>query len=185
MQIMSRFPALFSGLFAAMTLFAACSPQLTPFTRDLYDRHHWSDAELKGIQFYLSDDLVIYRNVDEVDEVKISGGEIKMVDGRKVEEIRFRAGTPGVFISRPKEDHFAISFEEGDDTRYLMFGPNPKRDGQYMLMASEWNRRSGKVTYAGAKFQTVSDEIPRLLVSMKYRNQNSVEKRNASGRRVD
>lgn len=182
---MSRFPAPFLGLLAAIFLFSACSPQLTPFTRDLYDKHHWSDTELKGIQFYLSDDLVIYRNVDELDEVKISGGEIKMVDGQKVEEVRFRAGTPGVFLSRPKEDHFAISFEEGDDTRYLMFGPNPKRDGQYMLMASEWNRRSGKVTYAGAKFQTASDEIPRLLVNMKYRNQSTVEKRKASGRRVE
>ena len=95
------------------------------------------------------------------------------------------AGTPGVFLFRPKEDHFAVSFESKDDTHYLMFGPNPKMDGEYMLLASEWNRRAGTVTYANEKFKTTSSEIPRLLVSMKYRNVRRVEERNAGGRKID
>jgi hypothetical protein len=165
------------------TLFS-CSPTLTPFTRSLYDKNNWSDSDLKRIQFYLSDDLIIYRNVEEGTS-QISGGEIKMINGVKSEQIKFRKGTPGVFINRPKEDHFAISFENGDDTRFLMFGPNPKRDGEYTLLASEWNKRSGKVTYSGEKFKTISDYIPQLMVNMKLKKQYSEENRRAGGRKVE
>ena len=48
-------------LYAAFLLtgLVACSPQLTPFSQDLYDRYRWTDEELKNIQFYLSDDIVL------------------------------------------------------------------------------------------------------------------------------
>jgi hypothetical protein len=171
-------------LFANIFLLFSCSPTLTPFTRSLYDKNNWSDSDLKRIQFYLSDDLIIFRNVEEGTS-QIAGGEIKMVNGIKTEQIKFKRGTPGVFINRPKEDHFAVSFEAGDDTRFLMFGPNPKRAGEYMLLASEWNRRSGKVTYSGEKFQTSAGSIPQLMVNMKYKNDRIVENRKAGGRRVE
>jgi hypothetical protein len=177
-----RYQKLF--FFATICTMFSCSPTLTPFTRNLYDKNNWSDSDLKRIQFYLSDDLIIYRNIEEGSS-QINGGEIKMVDGRKTEQIKFKSGTPGIFLSRPKEDHFAVSFEDGDDTRYLMFGPNPKRNGEYTLLASEWNRKSGKVTYAGEKFNTSSYEIPQLMVNMKYKNSRTVENRKAGGRRVE
>lgn len=171
-------------LLLGMGLLSACSPRLTPFTRDLYESQKWSDDDLKRIQFYLSEDLTIYRNVDESNGTRIAGGEIKVVNGKKVEQVFFPRGTPGVFLKRPKEDHFAISFESKGDTHFLMFGPNPKRGGDYMLLASEWDRRSGKVTYAGEKFYTQSDEVPRLLVNLKYTGYNKTEARTAKGRTV-
>lgn len=165
-------------------LLASCSPNLTTFSRNLYESQNWTDEDLKKIQFYLSDDLTLYRNLEKENDARISGGEIKIVKGRKVEEIHFKRGTPGVFVSRPKEDHFAVSFEEKGDDRYLMFGPNPKRDGEYLLLASEWERRSGTVTYAGQKFRTISDDIPRLLVNLKRTGYHQTKERTVSGRKV-
>ncbi len=176
--------AIYLLLLGALGLLGACSPTLTPFSRELYESQNWTDNDLKRVQFYLSDDLTIYRNIDEDNSYKISSGEIKIRNGRKVQQIHFRRGTPGVFLFRPKEDHFAISFENKDDTHYLMFGPNPKASGEYQLLASEWNRRSGKVTYAGEKFQTDSDAIPRLLVNLKREGVYKQETRTASGRKV-
>ncbi len=166
-------------------LSTGCSPKYTPFTRNIYENHNWTDADLKKVQFYLSDDLIIYRNLDETDGIQINSGEITLENGKKIQKIRFKKGTPGVFISRPKDDHFAISFENKGDEHYLMFGPNPKRNNHYTLLASEWNRRSGKVTYSGAKFQTISDEIPELLVNMQYKRYRTVESHTADGRRVE
>lgn len=183
-QKLSIFRSVFPLFFLAFSL-VSCSPRLTPFTRDIYESGNWSDADLKKIQFYLSEDLVLYRNLEKDGQATISGGEIKIVDGKRVEQVRFRSGTPGIFLQRPKEDHFAISFESGDDTRFLMFGPNPKMGGEYALLASEWNRRTGKVTYAGEKFSTSSPEVPRLLVNMKYKKTREVKSREASGRKVD
>ena len=168
----------------AAGLLSACSPQLSVFNRKLYEEQKWSDDDLKRIQFYLSDDLTIYRFLDEEGGATITSGEIKIVDGRKTEQIYFKSGTPGVFLSRPKDEHFAISFEDKDETHYLTFGPNPKYGGQYMLLASEWDKRSGKVTYAGKKFYTSSAEIPRLLVNLKKVSYNKTEGRTAGGRTV-
>ena len=176
--------AIYLLLLGALTLLGACSPTLTPFSRELYESQNWTDSDLQRIQFYLSDDLTIYRYVDEENGYKISSGEIKIRDGRKVQQIRFRRGTPGVFLFRPKEDHFAISFEIRDATPSLRFGPSPKVKGEYRLLAPEWNRRSGKVTYAGEKFQTDSDVIPRLLVNLKREGVYKQENRTASGRKV-
>ena len=175
------------GFFALFLVFmmSSCSDRLTPFTQELYQSQGWTDGDLKRIQFYLSDDLVLFRDFIERDQSRITKGEIKVRNGKKVEEITIRAKTPGVFILRPDSDHFAVSFEEGDDTRYLMFGPNPKRGGTYELLASEWNRRSGKVTYSGEKFSTQSDAVPRLLVDVDYKNTRKVSRKTASGRRVD
>jgi hypothetical protein len=165
---------------------SSCSPRLTTFTEDLYKDYSWKEADLKKIQFYLSDNLTIYRNIDEDGGVRISGGEIRIRDGKKVEEVHFRAGTPGVFLFKPKEEHFAISFEEGDDTRYLVFGPNPKYDGRYMLLASEWNRQGrGKITYAGQRFWTDSDVIPRLQVDLRKTGDYQRSTRTVKGRKVN
>ena len=168
----------------ALGLLSSCSPQLSTFNQKLYEDQKWSDNDLKRIQFYLSDDLTIYRFLDEEGGATITSGEIKIVDGRKTEQIYFKSGTPGVFLFRPKEEHFAISFENKDDTHYLTFGPNPRYSGQYMLLASEWNRRRGKITYAGKKFYTDAADIPRLLVNLKKISYNKTEGRTAGGRTV-
>ncbi|MBK8557293.1 MAG: hypothetical protein IPL65_16685 [Lewinellaceae bacterium] len=175
----------FLFLFGALVLLSSCSPRLTTFNEDLYNAYKWTDGDLKKIQFYLSDNLTIYRNIDEDKGVTIAGGEIKIVNGQKVEQIRFKAGTPGVYLFSPKENHFAISFESGDDSHYLVFGPNPKYDNRYMLLASEWNRRRGKVTYANEKFWMDADVIPRLMVDLKRSGYNKVEVRTAKGRKVE
>jgi hypothetical protein len=171
-------------LLLATGLFSSCSPQLSVFDRKLYEQENWSDAQLKRIQFYLSEDLTIYRYLDEEGGTTITSGQIKMVDGRKTEQIFFPQRTPGVFLFRPKDEHFAISFEDKGDSYYLTFGPNPKYGGQYMLLATEWDRKSGKVTYAGKKFHTSSAEIPRLLVNLKREYRNTTEGRTAGGRTI-
>jgi len=175
--------ALFFSLLA-IGLFSSCSPQLSVFDRKLYETQNWTDNELKRIQFYLSEDLTIYRYLDEEGGTTITSGQIKMVDGRKTEQIFFRQRTPGVFLFRPKDEHFAISFEDKGDNYYLTFGPNPKYGGQYMLLATEWDRKTGRVTYADKKFYTQSAEIPRLLVDLKRESRNTTEGRTAGGRTI-
>lgn len=170
--------------FAAAALLTSCSPQLTFFDKDLYDTQKWSDDDLKRIQFYLSEDLTIYRYLDEESGTTITSGQIKMVDGRKTEQIFFPQRTPGVFLYRPKDEHFAISFEGKGDKYFLTFGPNPRYSGQYMLLATEWDHKTGKVTYAGRKFYTQSNEIPRLMVDLKRENRTSTDSRKAGGRTV-
>lgn len=163
---------------------SSCGPTLSPFTQRLYDEQDWSDPELKRIQFYLSDDILMRRQIGQ-DKSEIISGEIKIVDGRQVEEIRIPARTPGVLLFLPKENRFAISFEEGGEDRYLVFGPNPKVGGRYVLLASEWNRRQGRVTYDGKKFVVDnSSAFSALMVDLKKIRKTSIKSRTAGGRKV-
>ncbi len=171
-------------LLALALLASACGPTLKPFTIDLYETNRWTDAELKRIQFYLSDDIVMRREL-KGSLSQITSGEIKIIDGRKVEEIVIPRNTPGVFLFSPKENRFAISFEGGGRDRYLIFGPSPKTDGRFVLRASDWNRRSGIVTYENRKFRVEATSAwAGLMVDLKKSRRIDLNSRQASGRTV-
>ena len=68
-----------------------------------------------------------------------------------------REGTPCLFHFSPKEDRFAISFEKSENPKFLMFGPNPKLSNRYALLAKDWEKRSGIISYDGKEYHTSSD----------------------------
>lgn len=165
-------------------LLSACNPNLTPFTQRLYDENDWSATELKRIQFYLSEDIVLRRD-SERSQSRINKGEIEVVRNGDVEKIVIRKGTPGVFVFSPKEDRFAISFENSDE-RFLMFGPNPKSNNRYLVLASDWKKRGGVVTYGDKRYRIdSSNAYAALMVDLKKMRKVEVKARTAGGRRVD
>ncbi len=141
----------------------SCSPTLSPFTQKVYDDYHWTADDLKQIQFYISDDIVLRRRVSE-GETRIQNGKIKTIDGEKIEEIIFPRGTPCVYLFSPKEQRFAISFESAEPPRYLMFGPNPKFSNRYVLLGKEWDRNRGIISYEGAEWNTSSESAYACLL---------------------
>lgn len=177
--------AIYFFLPLTVLLLASCSPNLNYFTQDLYRDQKWSENELRQIQFYLSHDIVLRREATS-GESRIQNGEIRIRNGRKVEEVVIPRGTPGVFLFSPKENRFAVSFEKNGDNRFLMFGPNPKLNGRYVLLASEWEQRQGKVTYDDSAWWVDADDaIAGLMVDLKRSRQISVKSRVAGGRTVD
>ncbi len=171
------------ALFSLIVL-SSCSTRLTYFTQDLYDRYNWSETDLKKIQFYVSQDIVLKRELTGGSSDIVSG-TIKIEDGRKIEEVIIRKGTPGAFIFSPKSDRFAVGFEDTND-RYLMFGPSPKFSDRYVMLASDWNRRTGEVTYDDKKWRVSSDDAyAALLVDLRKISKVDVNSRVAKGRKVD
>lgn len=174
----------FLSLAVMAAILSSCSPSLSPFTQKLYEDGNWSEEELRKIQFYLSDDIVLYRELSE-GKSQIIQGEIKIVNGRKREEVTFRRGTPGVFLFSPKANRFAVSFESEGDDRYLVFGPNPKVGNRYVVLASEWNKNQGTVTYAGQQWTVDANRAyTALMVDLNRLQQTQVNTRVAKGRRV-
>lgn len=179
MNLKNILPLFLIGLFLA-----SCSPRLTPFTQRLYEESKWTKAELKKIQFYLSEDIKLKRSLSGGSS-EIINGKIKIEDGREIEEVVIPKMTPGVFVFSPKEKRFAISFEDSD-ARFLMFGPNPKAGNRYVLLASEWKGRVGKVKYDDKNWRVDADDaISNLLVDLKKIRKTTVSSRTAGGRKVD
>ena len=108
-----------------LLLLSACSPRLSPFTQKLYEDNKWDQDQLKRIQFYLSDAVTLRRQKTDADS-RINDGKIRMEEGRNIEEILIPRGTPGVLSYIPRENRFAISFEEGKSDRTLIFGPDSR-----------------------------------------------------------
>ena len=161
----------------------ACS-RLTYFTSDLYDRYNWSEDELQRIQFYLSDEIVLQRRLTKGTK-EIIAGDVKIVDGERVEIVKIPKGTPGVVEYMPDKKRMAIKFEEGEENN-LMFGPNPKMDDRFMLLASEWRRNSGIVHYNGKKFRTkAGSQLAALMIDLKKVTQRDTKVRTAKGVKVE
>jgi hypothetical protein len=173
------------GILAVAFMVQSCGPELRPFNRSILQEGGWSDTDLKKIQFYLSDDVIIRRALTQGTS-EITSGTIKIVKGEKVEEVRIKRGTPGVFLFKAKEDNFAIGFDGSSDKRYLMFGPNPKQRGTYVLLASEWKDRQGKVRYDDKFYFTDEGGAwANLLVDFKKIKKVEVSSNTVRGRKVD
>ncbi len=172
---------IFIFVFAAMMF--NCSPKLSPFTQDLQEENSWVEEDLKKIQFYVSRDIKLHRDFKS-GESKIEDGKVRMINGRKVEEIIITKGTPGVLVLNPRSDRMAVSFE-GDDDRFLMFGPNPKFGDKYVLLAKEWKKNGGTITYNGRPYYTDSSSAySALMIDLRKIRKTKVNSRIAKGRKL-
>ncbi len=164
-------------------LLSSCS-NLSPFTKSMYQQYDWSNDELQRIQFYLSDDIILKRGLSSGTQ-EIINGDVKIIDGKRVEVVKIPKGTPGVLEFKPDRQRMAIRFEEGGE-RYLIFGPNPKYGGKYMLLASEWTRVSGKVHYEGNTYRAEhNSQLATLMIDLKKIGKTEVNSRTADGVRVN
>ena len=164
-------------------LATSCSKTLTYFTDDLYDQNQWSESDLKRIQFYVSEDIRLER-VYDAGGSNIEDGQIKIKSERKVDEVIITKGTPGVLVFSPNSNRFALSFDEDPD-KYLMFGPNEKARGRYVLLAKKWKKRGGIISYGGVDYRTTSDSAyAALMVDISKARKTSKRSDKASGRRV-
>lgn len=172
----------FSALVALC--FSSCSPKLAPFTQDLYQKNKWTENELSKIQFYLSEDVFLTREVGK-DTTQIEEGEIKIINGREMEEIVIPKGTPGLFLFSPSANQLAISFESEGEERYLMFGPNPNANNRFTILAKNWGREEGIVRYDGKEYNlSFTDAFASLLVDVKWAEEEERESRKAVGRKI-
>ena len=168
----------------AMLIFSACSPSYTYFTQDLYQQENWTVEEIQRVQFYTSRDIVLFRQIS-AGETAITGGKIVVQEGQRFEKLVIRQGTPGVLVMMPREDRFAISFDESEGDAYLMFGPNPKLGGRYALLAQEWTQDFGKVHYKDRVYDVDAQyALSCLMVDLRKTGQNEYETKTVRGRTV-
>lgn len=169
---------------SVIVVLTSCSPQYTYFTKSLYEKEHWTKDDISRIQFYVSRDITLSRAVSD-DETSITEGKIRIINGKKVQQVVIRQGTPGVVVLMPKEDRFAISFEEADNDAFLMFGPNPKYDNRFALLAQDWERENGKIHYKGQVYNVDSGSAySSLMVDLKRIGENQYETKHIQGRKV-
>ncbi|NJC27316.1 hypothetical protein [Neolewinella antarctica] len=168
---------------ASLLFLTSCGPKLSPLTQRIVSEQNWTSAEFERIQFYLSEDLVLTRELRN-GNTQITNGQVRVINGKDVEQVVFPAKTPGVFVFSPKTERVAVSFESNNDN-YLVFGPNPNAGNTYVLLAQDWDRRSGSVTYAGKTWRvSTSNAFASLMIPLKELREKKVNGRVVGGRKL-
>lgn len=170
-------------LILAIISLSSCKT-LIPFSEELKTDNNWNEAQLKQIQYYNSETIVLNRQLKS-NETGIVSGKIKMVDGKQVEEIIIRKGTPGIISAIPDSKRLAISFEIGDD-HFLTFGIDPQRGGRYYLRLKDYKKNQYAVVSYFDKTYNISPQALNayLQVNLKKINKLKTELRVAKGRKL-
>ena len=171
-------------LIAGMLIFSSCSRNLNYFTERLNNEFDWTESDLKQIQFYLSEDIELIK-ASQSSYSDIENGKIRINDERKLDRILIEEGTPGTVLFTKSDDRFAVCFDE-DTEKYLMFGPNRKAKGRYVLLAKEWNKGDGIIRYGGEEFITSSrSAYAALMVDIDNASRSTSNNSKATGRTIN
>ena len=166
-----------------LVLLGSCK-NLVPYTDSLKTKHNLTEEQMKHLQFYLSDPIVLQRHVADGGSTQVLAGKVHIINGEKVEEVIIPSGTPGVLV-KDENGKLEVSFER-DDNHYLRFGANPDRYQSFVLLAGEWKGKIGTVNYAGQKYYTSPESADAILMIDLHKISNyQKEERVAKGRKAN
>lgn len=140
----------FSGMMLTLLLFS-CSPKVA-YHNGIKDRYSLTDGEIGKIQFYVSDDIILYKSESESGH-KTDKGELVVSNKTDENRIIIKKGTPGVVIKIEDAHTLLVSFETDDKT--LKFASQTD-NGSYTLQVEEWINGRGKITYGKDTYYAAS-----------------------------
>lgn len=158
-----------------------------PFTRQLKDRLDRDNVDLRLVQFYIDQKVVMTRNLGD-EKVEVSSGVIKFNNGQYINEVIVPSFTPGVCES-VSNDKLMISFEKGNND--LAFGlGNGYSANEYILYGNDWRNGSALVSFDNNKFRARCATCPdlsmvRLVVKKSEMDKIERKSRVLQGRTVD
>ncbi|MCD8528450.1 MAG: hypothetical protein LRY27_00350 [Chitinophagales bacterium] len=140
--------------------------------------------DVKRIQFYNSENIILHRQLNS-NETGIVAGKIKVIDGKEVEEIIIKKGTPGIVVATPNNEILAVSFELGDNY-YLTFGIDPKRGNRYYLRLKDYKKNEyALVSYSDKTYNISPQSLNSFLqVNVKRILKQQNKLRVAKGRKL-
>ena len=123
---------------------------LVPFTKDLKLKLEKENIDLRQVQFYVDQKVVLERNLGD-QKVEVTSGVVKLENGKYINEVIIPALTPGI-CEGVEVDKLMISFEKGNNN--LPFGPGSGYTfNEYSLYGVEWKNGTTAVMYDSNKFR--------------------------------
>lgn len=166
-----------------LLLITGCANRI-PFTQSLRTRYNLADSELRGLQYYVSDTIVLHREVTSGLR-KVSEGKLVTRSGRNIDEVIVSHSTPGV-AEEVGESWLAISFEEG--TR-IYFGLKESRgtglQSKYWLKYSFQVPNRRMVSFDGIVYEAIGySYLSHLLIDKESLAEIERRRRKLPGRRL-
>lgn len=122
-------PALLLAGSAAAT--TGCASYV-PFTEELRTQNDLHEAELRNLQLYVSDDIVLRREATSTGRQITPGHRLVLLSGKTVEEVVIEEHTPGV-MTRLGEGWMTVDFGGGTVLEFAVRGVDPVVDGAFAV----------------------------------------------------
>jgi hypothetical protein len=156
-----------------------------PFTKDLLDRINSNNLDIKKVQFFIDQRLILRRTLG-TQKSNIKGGQILFENGLYIHEVIIPKYTPGV-CEGFDGDRISISFELQNND--IKFGPHGNNQESFTLSARNWNNGTGEITYDNATYTVKCAACPNvalttLLVKKSEAHRLQKTQRIVRGRRV-
>jgi len=115
--------------FILACLLASCTRVYVPYTLQLQEEYNLTDEEVKQLQFYVSDKVMLEREIVDVDKRVSKKHRLKKIEDKLVDQIVFRPFTPGVALELMpymlrvafEEDGYLTFKSEGEPEDYFYF----------------------------------------------------------------
>ena len=132
-----------------------------PFTNALVNRYSLDTEEVKDIQYYVSNNIVLRREVTGPtagSRAEITPGHtLKRIEGKYVEEIIVRPNTPCVIVKARGNDLY-VAFEEGATLKFSLQTATvgERKAGRYYLQGNWVNASSGSTASGSSMLRNLS-----------------------------
>ena len=170
-------------LLPLLALLIACSPKV-PFTQGIREKYKLNESDLKALQFYTSDVIILKRGELSEKEKDTKEGTLTIKGGNKVEQIVIKAGTPCVVDKVYDGNRISVAFEDGKD-KYLVFGSMQSKNGYYTLQVLNGDNNRSTINY-GEKlyFTTAGHDQVFLLLKIKSLNKFELDQKIVKGKKI-
>ena len=165
-------------------LFSSCSSTRIPFTSELKKELNLSEEDIKGIQFYVSDNLILFKqNISETNQTNETG-KILLNSKNIINQIIIKRRTKGIVTNIVGNDIALVSFEIGNN-KDIVFGTKSGQ-GEYRLMSKEWDKTQAKINYGGQSYWT-GNGANSVYLEIKVKSINKLirKTRVVSGRKIN
>jgi hypothetical protein len=146
------------------------------------------DVELGRLQVYASDEIQLWRTLRS-DEPTVTARHTLRIDrDKKLEEIRFASGTPGVIL-KVEKNRVQVSFEPPVDgvevTLTFQVGWNGNKEGYYLYPDKMSETGEMMVNYAGKTYTaTAGSRMSHLEIDQDKVKASSHDVHDVPGRRI-
>lgn len=150
-----------------------------PLTSKLISKYDLSHDDLKRLQYYVSDDVIMQIEVSQ-SEAKRHGAGLKWRKDRFVHEVEIMENLPGI-AEDISDNILGISFKAGSTFRFTLAAD---RDGKFYMTPDRVVDGNYIFEYNGQEYTTSSTSHVYLLVESKGLSEFRREREVLPGRRV-
>ncbi len=157
--------------------------QFVTFSRELQMKLAAYNVDVKRVQFYTDQKLILTRYLD-TGKAEVSSGTIRFINGKKINEIVIPAYTPGI-VESADLNGIRVSFETGSS---FLFVPAEGED-KFVVAGNNWDNGTVEVPYERSIYKASSGPTGsvadiKLVIKLADVNTSDKKTRTLSGRKI-